>query len=148
MLFGVLRLPGDHSHPFAQPTINPLACCICWAGLLGRAVFPPWNEAPNFGSYNEYFSYSLTSLVFVSSHFYCLLTGAFSPFKVIIDGYVLTGILLFCSSLLSPFSLALFPCDLMTIFSTVWISFFCMGVYYILFGLWLLCLYIALYTNI
>ena len=25
--------------------------CICWAGLLGRAVFPPWNEGPNFGSY-------------------------------------------------------------------------------------------------
>ena len=37
---------------FAQPTINPLACCICWAGLLGRAVFPPWKEGPNFGSYN------------------------------------------------------------------------------------------------
>ena len=35
----------------AQPSINPLACCICWAGLLGRAVFPPWNEGPNFGSY-------------------------------------------------------------------------------------------------
>ena len=52
LLFGVLCLPGDQSHPFAQPTINPLACCICWAGLLGRAVFPPWNEGPNFGSYN------------------------------------------------------------------------------------------------
>ena len=51
LLFGVLCLPGDQSHPFAQPTINPLACCICWAGLLGRAVFPPWNEGPNFGSY-------------------------------------------------------------------------------------------------
>ena len=37
---------------FAQPSINPLECCICWAGLLGRAVFPPWNEGPNFGSYN------------------------------------------------------------------------------------------------
>ena len=36
---------------FAQPTINPLACCICWAGSLGWAVFPPWNEGPNFGSY-------------------------------------------------------------------------------------------------
>ena len=36
---------------FAQPSINPLACCNCWAGLLGRAVFPPWNEGPNFGSY-------------------------------------------------------------------------------------------------
>ena len=36
--------------------INPLACCICWAGLLGRAVFPPWNEGPNSGSYtsNQY----------------------------------------------------------------------------------------------
>ena len=51
LLFRVLCLPGDQSHPFAQPTINPLACCICWAGLLGRAVFPPWNEGPNFGSY-------------------------------------------------------------------------------------------------
>ena len=39
------------SHPFAQPTINPLACCICWAGLLGHAAFPTWNEGPNFGSY-------------------------------------------------------------------------------------------------
>ena len=51
LLFGVLCLPGDQSHPFAQPTINPLACCICWAGSLGCAVFPPWNEGPNFGSY-------------------------------------------------------------------------------------------------
>ena len=51
LLFGVLCLPGDQSHPFAQPTINPLACCICWTGLLGRAVFPPCNEGPNFGSY-------------------------------------------------------------------------------------------------
>ena len=51
LLFGVLCLPGDQSHPFAQPTINPLACCICCAVLLGRAVFPPWNEGPNFGSY-------------------------------------------------------------------------------------------------
>ena len=51
LLFGVLCLPGGQSHPFAQPTINPLACCICWAGLLGRTVFPPWNEGPNFGSY-------------------------------------------------------------------------------------------------
>ena len=52
LLFRVLCLPGDQSHPFAQPTINPLACCICWAGLLGGAVFPPWNEGPNFGSYS------------------------------------------------------------------------------------------------
>ena len=56
MLFGVLCLPGDQSHPFAQPTINPLACCICWTGLLGRAVFPPWKEGPNFGSYNLIFT--------------------------------------------------------------------------------------------
>ena len=55
LLFGVLCLPGDQSHPFVQPTINPLACCICWAGLLGRAVFPPWNEGPNFGSYTFFF---------------------------------------------------------------------------------------------
>ena len=52
LLFVVLCLPGDQSHPFAQPTINPLACCICWAGLLAPAVFPPWNEGPNFGSYS------------------------------------------------------------------------------------------------
>ena len=52
LLFGVLCLPGDQSHPFAQLTINPLARCICWAGLLGRTVFPPWNEGPNFGSYS------------------------------------------------------------------------------------------------
>ena len=51
LLFGVLCLPGDQSHPFAQPTINPLARSICWAGLLGRTVFPPWNEGPNSGSY-------------------------------------------------------------------------------------------------
>ena len=53
LLFGVLCLPGDQGHPFTQLTINPLARCICWAGLLGRAVFPPWNEGPNFGSYTE-----------------------------------------------------------------------------------------------
>ena len=53
LLFGVLCLPGGQSHPFEQPTINPLACCICWAGLLGCAVFPPWNEGPNSGSYNK-----------------------------------------------------------------------------------------------
>ena len=51
--FGVLCLPGDQSHPFAQPSINPLLCCICWTGLLGRVVFPPWNEGPNFGSYTH-----------------------------------------------------------------------------------------------
>ena len=51
LLFGVLCLPGDQSHPFAQPTINPLARCIFWARLLGRVVFPPWNEGPNIGSY-------------------------------------------------------------------------------------------------
>ena len=57
LLFGVLCLPGDQSHPFAQPTINPLACCICWTGLLGCAVFPPWNEGPNFGSYKLKFMF-------------------------------------------------------------------------------------------
>ena len=36
LLFGVLCLLGDQSHPFVQLTVNPLACCICWAGLLGR----------------------------------------------------------------------------------------------------------------
>ena len=49
----VLCLPGDRSHPVAQPTINPLACCICWARLLGHAVFPPWNKGPNSGSYTS-----------------------------------------------------------------------------------------------
>ena len=49
----MLCLLGVQSHPFAQPTINPLACCICWAGLLGGAVFPPWNEGPNSGSYSS-----------------------------------------------------------------------------------------------
>ena len=53
LLFRVLCLPGDQSHPFAQLSINPLACCICWAGLLGRAVFPPWNKGPNSGSYSD-----------------------------------------------------------------------------------------------
>ena len=63
---GVLCLPGDQSHPFAQPTINSLACCICWAGLLGRAVFPPWNEGPNFGPYNigDYYMGNVTILIF------------------------------------------------------------------------------------
>ena len=65
LLFGVLCLPGDQSHPFAQPTIN-LACCICWAGLLGRAVFPPWNEAPNFGSYSIKFEVCRSSLAKIS----------------------------------------------------------------------------------
>ena len=55
LLFEVLCLPGDQSHPFVQPTINPLACCICWAGLWGRAVFPPWNEGQNSGSYSSVF---------------------------------------------------------------------------------------------
>ena len=53
LLFGVLRFPGDQSHRFEQPTINPLACCICWAGLSGHAVFPPWNEGPSSGSYKK-----------------------------------------------------------------------------------------------
>ena len=33
LLFGVLCLPGDQSHPFAQPTINPLAR-VASAGLV------------------------------------------------------------------------------------------------------------------
>ena len=32
LLFGVLCLPGDQSHPFAQPTINPLR--VASAGLV------------------------------------------------------------------------------------------------------------------
>ena len=81
LLFGVLCLPGDQSHPFAQPTINPLARCICWAGLLGRAVFPPWNEGPNFGSYS---SWSVTldgdTTFCLSSH---KLIFALSPFPLL-----------------------------------------------------------------
>ena len=54
--------PRRSESPFAQPTINPLACCICWAGFLGCAVFPPWNEGPSFGSYSirrpKYWSFS------------------------------------------------------------------------------------------
>ena len=67
LLFGVLCLPGDQSHPFAQPSINPLACCICWAGLLGRAVFPPWNEGPNFGSYKVNLALTLSQTVIRAS---------------------------------------------------------------------------------
>ena len=43
---------------FAQPSTNPLACCICWTDLLGRAVFPPWNEGTNFGSYTKTLNYA------------------------------------------------------------------------------------------
>ena len=72
MLFGVLCLPGDQSHPFAQPTINPLACCICWAGLLGCTVFPPWNEGPNSGSYTikmfPYFKYILLIVYLINDY--------------------------------------------------------------------------------
>ena len=65
----MLCFTGDQSHPFAQTTINPLACCICWAGLLGGAVFPPWNEGPNSGSYSYMFAkqsywYKLRGLLF------------------------------------------------------------------------------------
>ena len=61
----------------------------------------------------------------------CLLTDTFSPFKftVIIENYVLIAILLivFCSSFLFFFSLALFSCGLMTIFS-IMIGFFSLSV--------------------
>ena len=46
--------------PRRSESPNPLACCFCWTGLLGRAVFPPWNEGPNFGSY-RYFKQFLQS---------------------------------------------------------------------------------------
>ena len=74
LLFGVLCLPGDQSYPFAQPTINPLACCICWAGLLGRAVFPPWNEGPNFGSY--------TPILVDNPEFYLIVEQVICPLPV------------------------------------------------------------------
>ena len=48
LLFGELCFPGDQSHPFVQPTINPLARCICWAGLLGRAFFSSLERRPEF----------------------------------------------------------------------------------------------------
>ena len=71
LLFGVLCLPGDQSHPFAQPTINPLARSICWACLLGRAVFPPWNEGPNFGSYiSIIYVLRYTHTTFINTHIY------------------------------------------------------------------------------
>ena len=57
LLFGVCSASQEiRVNRFAQPTINPLTCCICWTGLLGRAVFPPWNEGPNFGSYKHHSS--------------------------------------------------------------------------------------------
>ena len=43
--------PRRSESPVCATDNKPSACCICWAGLLGRAVFPPWNEGPNFGSY-------------------------------------------------------------------------------------------------
>ena len=61
-----------------------------------------------------FFTHSATS---------CLLIGAFHAFtsKVIIDRYVLNGILLFPSYffLFLSYSLALLPCDLMTFFSVM-----------------------------
>ena len=45
--------PRRSESPVCTTDNNPLACCIRWAGLLGRAVFPPWNEGPNFGSYKS-----------------------------------------------------------------------------------------------
>ena len=99
------------------------------------------SEASLAGSTDSY-------LVLIHSATVCLLIGALGPltFKVIIDGYVLTVILLFssvflflfffyCSIFLSS-SLVLFLCDLMT-FSTVMfypsLSTFCVSIR----GLWL-----------
>ena len=48
LLFGVLCLPGDRSHPVAQPTINPLACCICWAPFIGSRGFSSLEQRPKF----------------------------------------------------------------------------------------------------
>ena len=46
-------LPTRRSEsPVCATDNKPSWCCICWAGLLGRVVFPPWNEGPNFGSYS------------------------------------------------------------------------------------------------
>ena len=52
--------PRRSESPVCAKTINPLACCICWAGLLGRAVFPPWNKGQNSGSYTKSLQLCLT----------------------------------------------------------------------------------------
>ena len=90
LLFGVLCLPGDQSHPFAQPTINPLACCICWAGLLGRAVFPPWNEGLNSGSYTKTFPQSLGGVLSVL-FFFLIVIGVQMIYNVVLVSGVKQG---------------------------------------------------------
>ena len=59
LLFGVLCLPGDQSHPFVQPTINPLG--VASAGLVHWVArfFPPWEEGPNFESYKNSLLYTV-----------------------------------------------------------------------------------------
>ena len=44
--------PRRSESPVCATDNKPFACCICWAGLLSCAVFPPWNEGPNFGFYS------------------------------------------------------------------------------------------------
>ena len=51
-------LPPRRSESPVWETDNKSSCVLHllgW-GLLGRAVFPPWNEGPNFGSYNSFSS--------------------------------------------------------------------------------------------
>ena len=81
-----------------QPKINPLACCICWTGLLGRVVSPPWNEGPNFGSYtsfliNTFFYYflplweffsDLVARIWCSHHQPSLLLGSQAPLQAVV----------------------------------------------------------------
>ena len=76
-------------------------------------------------------------VLLVSIQSLCLLTGAFNPlmFKVIIDNYELTAILLiffkiFCSFFLLFFSsFTLFPCNLMTVLSVIFEFYFLLCVH-------------------
>ena len=52
LLFGVLCLPGDQSH-LVCATDNKPSCVLHLLDWFIRAVFPPWNEGPNSGSYNR-----------------------------------------------------------------------------------------------
>ena len=53
LLFGVLCLPGDQSHPVCA-TDNKPSCVLHLLGwFIGSRGFPPWNKGPNFGSYKH-----------------------------------------------------------------------------------------------
>ena len=60
LLFGVLCLPGDQSHPFAQPTINPLAVLHLLGWFIGSRSFSSLERRPEFWVLQLYLvSYSL-----------------------------------------------------------------------------------------